>query len=176
MDAGVGSYLNSDRTDQLVLRDGGGAKTKRQVRICVDLTCLNQSVCRERHTLPAVDQTLDVNSGFWLIPLSPKSALLTTSITPDASSSSVWNFLSSGTFPAPHVRHPLWTGWCRTQKQNTTSDSYKCSIDSKRQESLSNASSLRAASPSLAISLMVVESKLIQKRWLRSGTSTPLRV
>ena len=110
MDAGVGSYLNSDRTDQLVLRDGGGAKTKRQVRICVDLTCLNQSVCRERHTLPAV---LDVNSGFWLIPLSPKSALLTTSITPDASSSSVWNFLSSGTFPAPHVRHPLWTGWCR---------------------------------------------------------------
>ena len=65
-----------------------------QVRICVDLTCLNERVCRERHPLPAVDQTLaqlagakifsklDANSGFWQIPLSPDSALLTTFITP----------------------------------------------------------------------------------------------
>ena len=54
----------------VVPRPGG------KVRICVDLTCLNESVYRERH-LPAVEQTLaqlagasvftklDANSGFW---------------------------------------------------------------------------------------------------------------
>lgn len=69
-------------------------KPNGQVRICVDLTRLNDSVCRERHPLPAVDQTLaqlagakvfsklDANSGFWQIPLSPKSIPLTTFITP----------------------------------------------------------------------------------------------
>ena len=68
-------------------------KANSKVRICVDLTRLNQSVKRERHPLPAVDQTLaqlagakvftklDANSGFWQIPLSPASALLTTFIT-----------------------------------------------------------------------------------------------
>jgi len=69
-------------------------KPSGKVRICVDLTRLNQSVCRERHQMPAVDQTLaqlagaklftklDANSGFWQIPLSPESALLTTFMTP----------------------------------------------------------------------------------------------
>ena len=69
-------------------------KANSQVRICVDLTRLNQSVKRERHPLPAVDQTLaqlagakvftklDANSGFWQIPLAPASSLLTTFITP----------------------------------------------------------------------------------------------
>ena len=69
-------------------------KTDGRVRICVDLTKLNESVYRERHILPAVDQTLaqiagaryfsklDANSGFWQIPLSKESALLTTFITP----------------------------------------------------------------------------------------------
>ena len=69
-------------------------KSDGHVRICVDLTRLNQSVCRERHPLPAVEQTLaqlagarvftklDANSGFWQIPLSPNSALLTTFLTP----------------------------------------------------------------------------------------------
>ena len=69
-------------------------KANGKVRICVDLTRLNQSVCRERHMMPAVDQTLaqlagaklftklDANSGFWQIPLSPESALLTTFMTP----------------------------------------------------------------------------------------------
>ena len=63
-----------------------------KVRICVDLTRLNQSVKRE--PLPAVDQVLsqiagakimsklDANSGFWQIPLSRESALLTMLITP----------------------------------------------------------------------------------------------
>ena len=69
-------------------------KPNGQVRICVDLTHLNDSVCRERHPLPAVDNTLaqlagaklfsklDANSGFWQIPLSPESIPLTTFITP----------------------------------------------------------------------------------------------
>ena len=69
-------------------------KPNKKVRICVDLTRLNQSVCRERHPLPAVEQMLaqlagarvfsklDANSGFWQIPLSRESALLTTFITP----------------------------------------------------------------------------------------------
>ena len=69
-------------------------KANSRVRICVDLTKLNESVKRERHPLPAVDQTLaqlaeakvfsklDANLGFWQIPLAPESALLTTFITP----------------------------------------------------------------------------------------------
>ena len=69
-------------------------KSNQKVRICVDLTHLNKSVRRERHPLPAVEQslaqlagacvfsTLDANSGFWQIPLDRDSALLTTFITP----------------------------------------------------------------------------------------------
>ena len=65
-----------------------------RVRICVDLTKLNQAVCRERHILPSVEQSLallenakvfskiDANSGFWQIELDKPSALLTTFITP----------------------------------------------------------------------------------------------
>ena len=65
-----------------------------KVHICVDLTKLNKSMCRERHILPSVEQTLaqlqgakvftklDANSGFWQIKLSEKSAPLTTFITP----------------------------------------------------------------------------------------------
>ena len=65
-----------------------------RVRICVDLTKLNQNVRRERHMLPSVEQTLaqlggatvfsklDANSGFWQIELTKESSLLTTFITP----------------------------------------------------------------------------------------------
>ena len=68
-------------------------KPNHKVHICVDLTHLNQSVCREKHPLSAVEQTLaqladalisskfDTNSGFYQIPLSLESALLTTFIT-----------------------------------------------------------------------------------------------
>ncbi|KAL5506839.1 hypothetical protein EMCRGX_G008586 [Ephydatia muelleri] len=63
-------------------------------RICVDLRPLNECVLREVHPLPKVDVTLaslsgaqvfsklDANSGFWQIPLSEESRLLTTFITP----------------------------------------------------------------------------------------------
>ncbi len=64
------------------------------MRICTDLTELNKSVMREKHTLPSVESTLgqlagarmfsklDSNAGFWQIPLSKDSSLLTTFITP----------------------------------------------------------------------------------------------
>ena len=64
------------------------------VRICVDLKPLNQSVLREVHPIPKVDETLaqlsgatvfsklDANSGFWQIPLAEESRPLTTFITP----------------------------------------------------------------------------------------------
>ena len=69
-------------------------KPKGKVRICVDLTQLNPSVCQECHPLPVVEQTLaqiagaqvfaklDANSEFWQIPLAKESSLLTTFITP----------------------------------------------------------------------------------------------
>ena len=69
-------------------------KSGGRVRTCVDLSRLNESVCRERLILPSVDYTLgqlagakvftklDANSGFWQIPLFKNSALLTTFITP----------------------------------------------------------------------------------------------
>ena len=69
-------------------------KSGGKVCLCVDLTRLNQAVCRERHMLPSVDHTLgqmsgarvfsklDANSGFHQVPLSPQSQLLTTFLTP----------------------------------------------------------------------------------------------
>ena len=68
-------------------------KASGSVRICVDLTRLNQSVLREYHPLPNIDDTLaqltgakkftklDANSRFWQIPLAKTSRLLTTFIT-----------------------------------------------------------------------------------------------
>ena len=58
------------------------------------MTHLNEYVVRERHILPAVDETLaklagatvftklDATAGFWQVPLHPASVLLTTFITP----------------------------------------------------------------------------------------------
>lgn len=69
-------------------------KSEGRVRICMDLTKLNESMCHEQHQMPAVEQTLaqitgtqifsklDANSGFWQIPLSKESSLLTLFITP----------------------------------------------------------------------------------------------
>ncbi len=64
------------------------------IRICVNLKLLNECVLREVYPIPTVDDTvaqlagarvfskLDVNSGFWQIPLEEQSQLLTTFITP----------------------------------------------------------------------------------------------
>ena len=69
-------------------------KRNGQVRLCVDLRRLNQCVKRAHYQLPTIDDTLgklagakyfstlDTTSGFWQVPLSPKSAPLTTFITP----------------------------------------------------------------------------------------------
>lgn len=69
-------------------------KPNGKIRICVDLTRLNENVCRERHILPAVVETLaklagarifsklDATAGFWQVPLHKDSAPLTTFITP----------------------------------------------------------------------------------------------
>ena len=69
-------------------------KPNNKIRICMDLTKLNESVCRERHILPSVNHTLaqlsgatvfsklDANSGFWQINLVEESRRLTTFITP----------------------------------------------------------------------------------------------
>uniref|UniRef100_A0A5S6Q175 RNA-directed DNA polymerase n=1 Tax=Trichuris muris TaxID=70415 RepID=A0A5S6Q175_TRIMR len=66
----------------------------KSVRVCVDLTALNKSVRRSLFTLPTVEEQLalltgakvfsklDANSGFWQIPLSRDSSLLTTFMTP----------------------------------------------------------------------------------------------
>jgi len=64
------------------------------VRVCVDMKSLNRCVLREHHPLPKIDDILaqlsgaitfsklDANSGFWQIPSSESSRLLTTFITP----------------------------------------------------------------------------------------------
>ena len=58
---------------------------KGAIHICVDLKQLNENVLKEVHPLPIVDETLaqlagakissklDVNSGFWQIPLAKRS-------------------------------------------------------------------------------------------------------
>ena len=70
-------------------------KQNGNIRICVDLTRLNQNVCRERHS-SSVDSTLDqpsgttvftkldVNSGFWQISLAKESRHSTTFLAPSA--------------------------------------------------------------------------------------------
>ena len=69
-------------------------KSSDSVRICVDFRPLNDSVLREVHPLPKVEETLaqlsgatvfskiDANCGFWQIPLTERSRLFTTFITP----------------------------------------------------------------------------------------------
>ena len=69
-------------------------KSNGKVRICVDLTKLNESVCRENHPLPEIDALLgeigqskvftklDANSGFWQQKLANESQVLTTFLTP----------------------------------------------------------------------------------------------
>ena len=69
-------------------------KPNGKIRICVDLSRLNDSVKRENFPLPRIDQSLgllagakwfckiDLNLGFWQTRLSDESKLLTTFVTP----------------------------------------------------------------------------------------------
>ena len=69
-------------------------KPNGKIRICVDLTRLNQNICWKHDSLPSVKQILaqirgakifsklDANSGLWQVELAPESSLLTTFITP----------------------------------------------------------------------------------------------
>ena len=69
-------------------------KRQRNIRVCVDLKALNESVQHETFPLTRVDEVLaqlsgattfsklDANSGFWQIPLADQSRSLTTFITP----------------------------------------------------------------------------------------------
>ena len=69
-------------------------KKNGDIRICVDLKKLNKAVQRERYVIPSLEEIvhklkgstifskLDVQSGFWQIPLDPETAKLTTFITP----------------------------------------------------------------------------------------------
>ena len=79
-----------DRMEKLGVISWGNDK----VRICLDPLRLNDNIIREAYPLPSVDQILaqlsgskvftklDCNSGFWQIPLTKESSLLTTFITP----------------------------------------------------------------------------------------------
>ena len=69
-------------------------KSNGKIRICVDLTKLNENVCRETYPLPKIDALLgeigkstgftkiDANSVFWQEKLAENSQLLTTFLTP----------------------------------------------------------------------------------------------
>ena len=69
-------------------------KSNGKIRIGVDLTKLDENVCRETYALPKIDTLLgeigestvftiiDANSGFWLEKLAENSQLLTTFLTP----------------------------------------------------------------------------------------------
>ena len=69
-------------------------KKSGDVRICVDLKHLNESIVRERYIIPSKDEilgqlagaavfsSLDAESGFWQIPLDEESQKMTTFITP----------------------------------------------------------------------------------------------
>ena len=90
-------------------------KKSGDVRICVDFRPLNESLLREVHPLPTVEETLgqlggatvfsklDANSGFWQIPLHETSRPLTTFVTPFGR---VWfNKLPFGISSAPECFH-----------------------------------------------------------------------
>ena len=68
-------------------------KPNGKIRICVDLTKLNENVCRETYSLPKIDALLretestlfmniDANSGFWQEKLAENFQLLSTFLTP----------------------------------------------------------------------------------------------
>ena len=104
----------------VVLKDDGS------VRICVYLTRLNESVRREHHPLPAVEEALaqvadaiDANSGFWQIPLAKESTRSTTFITPFGRF--CFNRLSFGITSAPNIFNGGRQRFYKTWKQPSAS-------------------------------------------------------
>ena len=85
-------------------------KSNDKVRIWLDPLRLNENIIREAYPLPSVDRILaqlsgsrdftmlDCNSGFWQIPLTKESSLLTTFITPFGKH--CYNVLPFGISPA----------------------------------------------------------------------------
>jgi hypothetical protein len=90
------------------------------VRLCVDLTALNESVKREIHPMASVDESLakladsriftklDANSGFWQLPLDVESRLLTCFITPYGRYA--FNRLPFGINSAPEIFQRVMSG------------------------------------------------------------------
>ena len=90
-------------------------KKSGKVIICVDLKALNDNILREVYPIPKVDEILaplagetvfsklDVNSGFWQIPLFKESRLLTTFLSP-ADATVVINY---------HLEHPVHMSYFR---------------------------------------------------------------
>ena len=88
---GVISKVTNSYT--IVCRLGRGKEEIWCGQICVDLKPLNENLKREIHPIPRIDEVLtqssgatvfsklDVNSGYWQIPLAEESRLLTTFIT-----------------------------------------------------------------------------------------------
>ena len=73
-------------------------KPSGEIRICIDLTKLNNGIEREIYQLESVEEAiaklgdecifmskLDANAGYWQIPLDEESQLLTTFVTPSDS-------------------------------------------------------------------------------------------
>ena len=90
-------------------------KKSGEVRTCAHLIALNECVMRETHPLPKADDTLawlsgaalfsklNANSGFWQIPLSEESHLLSTFITVTPFGRYAFNKVPFGTSSAPEI-------------------------------------------------------------------------
>ena len=102
-------------------------KSNQKVRICVDLTHLNKSIHRERHPLPAVEQSLAQLAGACILNLRCQLRVLANPIGPrecivDNVHHTFWQVLLSllairhhfcaGAFSEADVRDTLRPRWC----------------------------------------------------------------
>ena len=99
--------------------NGSSQKKDREGSNCADLKRLNQSVLREVHPIPRVDEVLaqlsgaavfsklDANSGFWQIPLSSESRPSTTFLMPFGW---YWFFFCTGSISKQNEYSFKWSG------------------------------------------------------------------